>query len=120
MRQLAAEMLPSWAAACPKLHQTIPIGEWFRGPLRDLLEDHLANPLLRDIFDMNAVEVLKQEHLIGRVDHAWRLWALVSFVAWHDHVLKPSTATTAETLQPEAGLVVSQPEEIRKEMDHHA
>jgi asparagine synthase (glutamine-hydrolysing) len=92
IRQLAAEMLPDWSARTPKLHHTIPVGHWFRGPLRETLEDYLSEPLLRDHFDMSAVNRLKHEHLSGAADHTWRLWALLSFVAWQTYVLKPAKA----------------------------
>jgi asparagine synthase (glutamine-hydrolysing) len=96
IREVAAEMLPEWAARSPKLHHTIPIGHWFRGPLRELLEDHLSAAVLRDHFDPVLIQRFKEEHLSGRVDHAWRIWALVSFVAWHNHVLKPASKAAGE------------------------
>jgi asparagine synthase (glutamine-hydrolysing) len=104
-RQLAAEMLPPWAARTPKLHHTIPIGHWFRGPLREMLEDYLSEPLLRDHFDTKIIERLKEEHVSGEADHTFRLWALVSFVAWHTYVLKPAKPQPAvkspqEQLEP--------------------
>lgn len=87
IRELAQDLLPAWVARAPKIHQTIPIGHWFRGPLRELLEGYLTASALGDLFDMRAVESLKSEHMTQMRDHTWRLWALLSVSAWRTHVL---------------------------------
>jgi asparagine synthase (glutamine-hydrolysing) len=112
IRELAAEMLPAWSAQTPKLHHTIPIGHWFRGPLRETLEDYLSEPVLRDHFDVDIVARLKHEHLTGIADHAWRLWALVSFVAWQAYALKPAR-TTATLKSLREHLAITAPAEPR-------
>lgn len=89
-QQFAATILPAALANRPKTHQTIPIGHWFRGPLRNFLYDSLASTRLRDggLFRADVVMNLIEEHVQGKADHTWRLWTLIAFLAWQDAVLK--------------------------------
>jgi asparagine synthase (glutamine-hydrolysing) len=84
-----ADLIPPALRRQPKRGFEIPIGEWFRGPLRDLLEDTLSETVLRrqGIFRPEAVARLKEEHVSRRRDHASRLWCLLVFCAWHRRVM---------------------------------
>lgn len=87
VRELAEDLLPLDVARAPKIHQTIPIGHWLRGPLRGMMEDYLSASRIGDLFDIKAVEALKQQHVTGARDHTWRLWAMISVSAWRRYVL---------------------------------
>jgi asparagine synthase (glutamine-hydrolysing) len=83
LREFAATFLPPEIAKAPRLPHTIPIGHWFRGPLREFLLDHLSPVNLRgDLFRPEAVGQLVSDHLAGKADNTWRLWALLSLVHW--------------------------------------
>jgi asparagine synthase (glutamine-hydrolysing) len=62
-----------------------PMGAWLRGPLRPMLEDHLSCTRVaqRGYLEPVTVARLREEHLVGRRDHTWRLWALIVFEEWH-------------------------------------
>lgn len=94
VREVAAEMLPYWVATAPKIHQTIPIGHWFRGPLRDFLESGLKEASHGDLFDPATIDRLKQEHLSGVADHTWRLWAILSISVWRKEVFSQLARTS--------------------------
>ncbi len=81
-----ADLVPPALRRRPKRGFEIPLGEWFRGPMRALLEDTLSEGTLRrqGILRPEAVERLKREHLSGRRDHTARLWCLAVLTAWHD------------------------------------
>lgn len=99
-REIAATMMPIANARAPKVPQTIPIGHWFRGPLRDLVLDHLAPSRIQDLFDTAVVGRMVDEHLTNRADHTWRLWSLIALVAWRDVLSKELVTIEAQHASP--------------------
>jgi len=65
---------------------SVPLNAWLRGPLRDLVHTCLAEPVLREIgfFDSQAVARIVREHEEGLRNHESRIWALLTFMLWHD------------------------------------
>ena len=65
---------------------SIPLDQWLRGPLRDLLRSHLSASKLKRIglFNVRTIENLLEEHDRGLRNHETQLWALLTFVVWHD------------------------------------
>lgn len=84
LRDWARETLPAEVLRRPKMGFGVPIGEWFRGPLRRDLESRLRDPqgVAQRIFDADALERLLGEHRTERANHAHRLWALLMLDAW--------------------------------------
>jgi asparagine synthase (glutamine-hydrolysing) len=62
----------------------IPLGQWLRRDLRPTLDDLLAPDSVRarGLFDPDAVDALKREHLSGARTHADRLWTLMMLELW--------------------------------------
>ena len=88
VRRLAADYMPREMAYSPKIYQTVPIKNWFRGPLREFLCDHLAPDRLKrfGLFDSDVVQACVKGHLRGKNDNSWKLWAILTVVAWHELV----------------------------------
>ncbi|MFQ5867207.1 MAG: asparagine synthase (glutamine-hydrolyzing) [bacterium] len=62
----------------------IPVGEWFRHQWKDYFREIVLSPKAkRGYFDMKEVEALFQEHILGKRDHGYRLWALFMLELWH-------------------------------------
>src|SRR4051794_1928987 len=63
----------------------VPVGAWFRGELRDWLQDVVlgSTALARNYFRPNVVRRLVDDHLAGRADHTTRLWNLTMLELWH-------------------------------------
>ncbi|MSP90856.1 MAG: asparagine synthase (glutamine-hydrolyzing) [Myxococcales bacterium] len=89
LRKLAARLVPAAIARRPKQGFGPPLAHWLRGPLRPWLEDVLAPARLRRLPWLHAdgVRRLVDEHVTLRADHRKPLWALLSFVTWHDRML---------------------------------
>jgi asparagine synthase (glutamine-hydrolysing) len=85
LKQWALELLPRDVVERRKVGFTVPVGPWFRGGLKGLLEDSLlsAQAAARGYFDPRHVRTLVEEHLSGRRDHARGLWTLVQLELWH-------------------------------------
>jgi asparagine synthase (glutamine-hydrolysing) len=84
LKKAFAGVLPAEVLAHRKQGFMIPLGAWLRGDLRPTLDELLAPDCVRarGLFDVDAVEALKQEHLSGVRTHADRLWALMMLELW--------------------------------------
>jgi len=85
LKRAFADLLPPENVNRRKMGFGVPVGQWFRGPLRDLLRDALLSPrsLERGYFRESEVRRLVDEHLGRRVDHSFQLWNLLMLELWH-------------------------------------
>jgi asparagine synthase (glutamine-hydrolysing) len=97
LRRAFADLIPAELAARAKSGFGIPLGAWFRGPLRELAGDVLldgrarARGRLRD----EVVERLLSEHVSGRRDHGHRLWCLLVLELWQRSWLDSDAAAAS-------------------------
>ena len=65
---------------------SIPIKNWLKTELKDLMLDTLSEKRIAAMgyFSYPAVEQMIREHLANQENHAHRLWALMQFHLWHD------------------------------------
>ncbi|UCH88145.1 MAG: asparagine synthase (glutamine-hydrolyzing) [Thermoplasmata archaeon] len=65
---------------------SIPMKNWLRKELKDLMEDILSAKRLKreGYFNYDYIEKLKNGHLSGKYDHWHKLWALMCFEMWHE------------------------------------
>ncbi|MFO1520877.1 MAG: asparagine synthase-related protein [Kiritimatiellia bacterium] len=83
LRDAFADLLPPGIGARGKMGFGVPLGPWFRGPLRGWLSDTLsASGPLSEWFEPAELADLEARHLSGREDLGKRLWALVMLAAW--------------------------------------
>ena len=89
LKKAAASILPAEVFARPKRGFGVPIGTWFRSPLRDFVVDMLQSPRARQrgYFERRFVDRIVREHLAGTRDHTLRLWQLLMFELWHREYL---------------------------------
>ena len=84
LRRAFAHLVPKELAARGKTGFGIPLGAWFRDPLRELAGDVLLGPRARARGQLRpaAVERLLAEHVRGERDHGHRLWCLLVLELW--------------------------------------
>ena len=84
LKKAARGRLPDEIIDRPKKGFGMPIGQWLRGPLRELGESLLAPARLAREGFLAPVEVerLWSEHQRGIADHRKALWTLVVFQLW--------------------------------------
>ena len=74
-----------------KMGFSIPLANWFRGPLREVVRSRLLDGMLEevDLFDMDFVTFLLDEHASGISDFSTAIWALLMFESFlrnvHEH-----------------------------------
>jgi asparagine synthase (glutamine-hydrolysing) len=89
LKRLLARYVPPELYRRPKMGFGVPIDRWLRGDLKALLLDYLSPERLKEegLFDHTFVEEKIREHLSGRVNHHYRLWALLMWEMWRERWL---------------------------------
>ncbi|MBI4371696.1 MAG: asparagine synthase (glutamine-hydrolyzing) [Elusimicrobia bacterium] len=87
MKEAFGDLLPAPILRRGKMGFGIPLGSWFRGPLKGYWEEHVLSreALGRGWFAEEGLRRLWREHQGGRRDHGYRLWALLMLELWHRH-----------------------------------
>ncbi len=86
LKDWARTRLPAEVLRRPKMGFGVPVGEWFRSELRDLVRDRLlaADRFCCHIFRPEWLRALVDRHLSGRANFEHQLWALLMLQLWHD------------------------------------
>jgi asparagine synthase (glutamine-hydrolysing) len=77
--------IPDEILDAPKRGLRLPLGDWFRGELRDFTRDVLLDPraIGRGWFREAYVRQLLDRHRDGVQDHSQGIWTLLMFELWH-------------------------------------
>jgi len=91
MKEAFKDKLPASIYKRGKMGFGIPLGAWFRGPLKKYWEDHVlsSQALGRGYFAEPSLRRFWDEHQSGRRDHGYRLWALLMLELWHQNGAHP-------------------------------
>jgi len=84
LRRSMTGVLPDEILNRPKMGFPVPLGQWLRQQYRSYVDEYVLSEraISRGIFDRKAVELLAAEHQQGVMNHADRLWALITFEVW--------------------------------------
>ncbi|MEW6456138.1 MAG: asparagine synthase (glutamine-hydrolyzing) [Acidobacteriota bacterium] len=68
---------------------SIPIKNWLKNELRDLMEEYLSERRITQegFFNYNEIKRMKDEHINGIENHSHRLWALLFYQYWKEKYL---------------------------------
>lgn len=86
LKKLAERYFPAAFVHRRKMGFGIPLAEWLRGPLRQMLEDTLRNRNAMAPLEMPLIVETFDEFFHQGVDHSSRLWALLMYGNWRKHV----------------------------------
>ncbi|MBA3710900.1 MAG: asparagine synthase (glutamine-hydrolyzing) [Pyrinomonadaceae bacterium] len=84
LRQSMKGVLPEAILNRPKMGFPVPVGAWFRGEFRSVIDEYVLGErtAARELFDQGFVRRIVAEHQAGAGNHAERLWSLVNFEMW--------------------------------------
>ena len=87
LREALAGLLPESVLDRPKRGFGVPIADWFRGPLRELLRAKLlaADAPIAGWCRPAALTALVEAHDRSRANHAHALYTLLSLALWLEH-----------------------------------
>ncbi|MBK8466528.1 MAG: asparagine synthase (glutamine-hydrolyzing) [Chloracidobacterium sp.] len=83
LREAMKGILPAEIIERPKMGFPVPIGRWFRGEFKHVVDEFVLGEraIGRNIFDANYLRSLVAKHNSGE-NHDERLWSLVNFEIW--------------------------------------
>jgi len=86
LKKLLAQYVPETLFERPKRGFGVPIDQWFRNELKPLLCDYLSpNRIKKEgMFDHKLVEEKIKDHLHGKANHQYPLWALLMWEMWRE------------------------------------
>ena len=84
LRRLMADKLPAQVLRRSKVGFDIPVHDWFRGPLRELLLDVVSRETVETsgLFRWPAIAGLIDRHLHRRENAGYQLWGLMVLLMW--------------------------------------
>ena len=86
LKDWARDRLPTTILTRAKMGFGVPVGEWFRTDLRELVTERLfaCDALCTRIFRPDWLRQLVTGHLSGRANHEHQLWSLLMLELWHE------------------------------------
>lgn len=102
LRELATTLMPRDMAYTSKFPQSLPIGPWFRGPLKDFLREKLSPKRISNsgLFDNKTLQPLITRHINGAQGSGMALWAILAIIEWQDLVAKDQLAKNFTLASP--------------------
>ncbi|MEZ5423753.1 MAG: asparagine synthase-related protein, partial [Pyrinomonadaceae bacterium] len=85
LKKVAARLVPREVIYRRKMGFGVPVGRWFRKEMKDFVRDVLLSDSFaqRDIIRRDAVELIVDQHIAGKVDHAFPIWTLLMLELWY-------------------------------------
>jgi asparagine synthase (glutamine-hydrolysing) len=84
LREAFADLIPKPIQTRGKMGFGVPLAAWFRGELRDYMQDLLLAPdaRYRDMLSGAFVKRLVADHLSGAANNGHQLWSVICFEQW--------------------------------------
>jgi asparagine synthase (glutamine-hydrolysing) len=84
LRKTFERVLPRQIWTRKKMGFGVPLGDWFKNELRDLTRERLLSHESRchQFLRPEAIAVLVEQHMSGRINHCYRLWNLLILESW--------------------------------------
>ncbi|RJP25733.1 MAG: asparagine synthase (glutamine-hydrolyzing) [Candidatus Omnitrophota bacterium] len=89
LKETFKDLLPAEIIRRRKHGFDVPVGEWFKNELRDVIEDVCSEPTTnrRGLFDPRQVRRVIMDHQDGSRDYNNQLWILLSLELWQRRYL---------------------------------
>jgi len=85
LKEVAKKWIPDDIVDRKKVGFDSPIGQWFRGELREFILEFLssANIEKSGLLSPLGVEMIIQDHMSGRKDYSLQLWSVLALEMWY-------------------------------------
>jgi asparagine synthase (glutamine-hydrolysing) len=109
LRRSMKDVLPAEILGRRKMGFPVPVGAWFRGQYRSVIDEYVLSPRAegRGLFDPAFVRDLVARHQSGAENHSERLWSLVNFEMWQRRFIDDEATAAFHSAQAEERVAVS-------------
>ena len=85
LKDIVYKYVPSQLMDRPKTGFSIPINKWLKTDLKYLIDLNLDKSSIErtEVFNVSAVENLKNDFFNGLLDHSDIIWKILQFQLWH-------------------------------------
>lgn len=85
LRDIVYDYVPKELLDRPKMGFAIPIGKWLTNELKDLVETHLNEQLIKEqnIFNWTYIRNIKESFYKGKMEYDAKLWYILMFQMWY-------------------------------------
>ena len=107
LRESMKGVLPEAILSRSKMGFPVPIGAWFRGAYRSIIDEYVLSEraISRGLFNPDFVRDIVNRHQSGVENHEERLWALVNFEIWQRQFFDGDALHESSPLQEESILI---------------
>jgi len=109
LKQAVGDLLPDEIITRPKMGFGVPIDAWFRGELREFVQDIVrSGPFrTRGILEPAVVERLFSEHVSGAASWHYQLWNVVMLEAWFRAFVDSRPKAKSDVASSLSGLIAA-------------
>jgi len=85
LKHICGKYLPTHVLNRPKSGFHVPLAEWFKGPLREFVEEELSEKNIKTIPELQPKVVRKviDDHMSRKFDNSFKIINLLVLVNWH-------------------------------------
>jgi len=85
LKKSLTKIVPEKILRREKMGFGVPVGEWFRGELKNYAYEVLLDPKAtkRNYFKKEQIKQLLDEHCEGKVNNGAKIWSLLNLELWH-------------------------------------
>jgi asparagine synthase (glutamine-hydrolysing) len=89
LKKLLSRYLPKTLYDRPKMGFGVPIEQWLRYELKDMMLDYLSHDRLKKegLFSSEFVKQKIEDHLNNKANHQHRIWSLLMWEMWRERWL---------------------------------
>lgn len=87
LKEITHQYLPKEKMDRPKMGFAIPIEDWLKKDLREIVEHYLSEKIIDEtnLFNTQEIIKLKNDFLNGKKEYGTKIWYLLSFMMWYDY-----------------------------------
>lgn len=90
LKEIVHQYIPKDMMDRPKMGFSVPITDWLRKELKELLETHINESSIKNsgVFNWSEVKHYKTHFLAGKEEYGYKIWYFLMFQMWYAHWMK--------------------------------